>query len=244
MSTYGNYIEATIKDEFSLIQTFKNDENSCVELFKNNTSENKLVLIKSKNRNDHIFRALRGLAHPNLPVIFDACSCDEHIIVIESYIEGVLLSEKVKEAALKKKKAIKYILDVCKGLSFLHSMGIIHRDIKPTNIIIDNEDKAVLIDLNSARHVSDKQDHDTVNLGTVGYAAPEQYGVHQSIPATDIYALGVLLNELVINIHPTIQTPSGKLGKIIKKCTETQIYNRYQSVDALASDLNKYLFWH
>lgn len=244
MSTYGNYIETTIKNDFKLVKTFKNDELSCVELFQHSSNTNKLVLIKSRNRNDHIFRALRGLSHPNLPIIFDACSCEEHLIILESYIEGIPLSEKIKVAAPKKKKAISYILDICEALNFLHSKGIIHRDIKPTNIIIDKEDKAVLIDLNSARHVSDKQEHDTINLGTVGYAAPEQYGVHQSIPATDIYALGVLLNELVINSHPTIQTPSGKLGKIIKKCTETQIYNRYQSVDALASDLKKYLFWH
>lgn len=244
MSTYGNYIETTLKEEFSLIQTFKNDENSCVELFRNKTSGNELILIKSKNRNDHIFRALRGLSHPNLPIIFDVCSCEEHLVILESYVEGLLLSDKIKEDSPKKKTAIKYILDVCEGLKFLHSKGIIHRDIKPSNIIITSEDKAVLIDLNSARHVSDKQDRDTVNLGTVGYAAPEQYGVHQSIPATDIYALGVLLNELIINTHPTIQTPSGKLGKIIKKCTETQIYNRYQTVDSFVSDLKKYLFWH
>lgn len=244
MSTYGNYIETTIKKDYKLIKTFKNDEISCVELFQNKENSNKLILIKSKNRNDHIFRSLRGLTHPNLPIIFDACSCEEHLIVLESYVDGLLLSEKVKEDAPKKKMAIKYILDVCEALKFLHSLGIIHRDIKPTNIIINNKDKAVLIDLNSARHVSDKQECDTINLGTVGYAAPEQYGLHQSIPATDIYALGVLLNELVINSHPTIQTPSGKLGKIIKKCTETQIYNRYQTIDELISELKRYLRWH
>lgn len=244
MSTYGNYIETTIEKDFNLIKTFKKDEVSCVELFENKENSNKLILIKSKNRNDHIFRALRGLTHPHLPVIFDACSCEEHLIVLESYIEGVPLSEKTKEGLPKKKIAIRYILDVCEALKFLHSLGIIHRDIKPTNIIINNEDKAVLIDLNSARHISDNQERDTVNLGTVGYAAPEQYGLHQSIPATDIYALGVLLNELVINNHPTIQTPSGKLGKIIKKCTETQIYNRYQTIDELISELKRYLIFH
>ncbi|MBO5065997.1 MAG: serine/threonine protein kinase [Clostridia bacterium] len=244
MSTYGNYIETTLKEDFRLIKAFKNDEHSCVELFQNKENNNKLVLIKSKNRNDHIFRALRGHAHPNLPVIFDACSCDDHLIVLESYIDGLPLSEKIKRDTPKKKKAIKYILDICEGLKFLHSLGIIHRDIKPANIIIDKSDTAVLIDLNSARHVSDKQECDTINLGTVGYAAPEQYGIHQSIPATDIYALGVLLNELTINTHPTIQTPSGKLGKIIKKCTETQIYNRYQTIDELISELKRYLIWH
>ena len=135
-------------------------------------------------------------------------------------------------------------MDICDALEFLHSLNIIHRDIKPQNIIIDENDKAVLIDLQAARNIADKQKKDTVNLGTVGYAAPEQYGVHQSIPPTDIYALGVLLNEMLTGAHPSINTPTGKLGRIIKKCTETQIYKRYQTVSSLAKDLKKYNKFH
>lgn len=244
MSIYGNYIDETLKSEYALIKVFKDDEFSEISLFEHKTSKNKLIKIISKNRNDHIFRKLRGLKHKNLPVIFDVCSDEDNLLVLESYVEGKSLSEKLKEDTIKPEKAVKYILDICYALQFLHSLDIIHRDVKPQNIIIDNDDNAVLIDLQAARHISDVQEKDTVNLGTVGYAAPEQYGLHQSIPPTDIYAIGVLLNELTVKTHPTIKTPSGKLGKIIKKCTETQIYNRYQTVDKLIADLKRYSLFH
>ncbi len=244
MSIYGNYIDETLKSEYELINVFKNDEFSEISLFEHKASKNKLVKIISKNRNDHIFRKLRGLKHKNLPVIFDVCSDEDNLLVLESYIEGKSLSEKLKEDALKPQQAVKYVLDICSALQFLHSLNIIHRDVKPQNIIVDNSDNAVLIDLQAARHISDVQEKDTVNLGTVGYAAPEQYGLHQSIPPTDIYAIGVLLNELTVKTHPTIKTPSGRLGKIIKKCTETQIYNRYQTVDKLIADLKRYSLFH
>lgn len=244
MSGYEKYIEEILEKEFSSLKIFKDDEFSRIELFEHKTNKNKLVKILSKNRNDHVFRLMRGLKHPNLPTIFDVCSCEEHLLILESFVDGVSLSEKLKEQTLNPQKAVRYVLDVCSALSFLHSLDIIHRDVKPQNIIIDKNDNAVLIDLQAARHISDTQEKDTVNLGTVGYAAPEQYGVHQSIPPTDIYAIGVLLNELIVKTHPTIKTPSGKLGKIIKKCTETQIYNRYQTVDKLITDLKRYSYFH
>ncbi len=244
MSIYGNYIDETLKSEYELINVFKDDEFSKISLFEHKASKNKLIKISSKNRNDHIFRKLRGLKHKNLPIIFDVCSDEDSLLVLESYIEGKSLSEKLKEETIKPEKAVKYVLDICSALQFLHSLDIIHRDVKPQNIIVDNNDSAVLIDLQAARHISDVQEKDTVNLGTVGYAAPEQYGLHQSIPPTDIYAIGVLLNELTVKTHPTIKTPKGNLGKIIKKCTETQIYNRYQTVDKLITDLKRYTFFH
>ena len=240
MNTYEKYIEETLKNEFLSVNIFKDEEYSKIELFEHKTNKNKVVKILSKYRNDHIFRLLRGTQHKNLPVIYDVCSCEKYVLVLESFVDGISLYNKIKNETITTKKAVKYILDICSALEFLHSLNIIHRDIKPQNIIIDKNDNAVLIDLQAARHISDTHEKDTVNLGTVGYAAPEQYGVYQSVPPTDIYAIGVLLNELIVKTHPTIKTPSGKLGKIIKKCTETQIYNRYQTVDKLVKDLKRY----
>ncbi len=239
MNTYEEYISETLEKEFDSVTVFKDSEYSHIELFRNINNSKKLVLIKSQNRNDHIFRRLRGYLHPNLPSIYDVCSCDEYLLVLESFVDGISLADILKESTINTKKTVKYALHICEALKFLHSKQIIHRDIKPENIIITPDDNAVLIDLQAARLVTDKETSDTVNLGTVGYAAPEQYGIHQSVPPTDIYAVGVLLNELTVNCHPIIKTPNGKLGKIIKKCTETQLYNRYQSVDKLISDLKK-----
>ncbi|MBR4286076.1 MAG: serine/threonine protein kinase [Clostridia bacterium] len=239
MSRYEEFIKTTLDNDYSHIKCVKNEDTAKIDVFKHNNSENRLVLIYSKNRNDHIFRILKGVIAPNLPVIYDVCSCEDHLLILESYVEGKTLADILALNPPSTKQALKYSIQICEALSILHSKQIIHRDIKPDNVIITPEDNAVLIDLSASRLLTDNERKDTVSLGTVGYAAPEQYGIHQSTPPTDIYALGVLINELMLGCHPTIKTPSGKLGKIIKKCTETQIYNRYQSADKLMSDLKK-----
>lgn len=239
MSRYEEYINKTLIDDYTHIRCSKNEEAVKIDIFKHNSSGNKLVCIRSQNRNDHIFRLLKGVSAPNLPTIYDICSCENYLLVLESYVEGKTLAETIKVTPLNPKQTIKYVLQICEALRFLHSKQIIHRDIKPENVIITPDGNAVLIDLSAARLLTDSEGKDTVSLGTVGYAAPEQYGIHQSTPPTDIFALGVLLNELIVGCHPSIKTPSGRLGKIIKKCTETQIYNRYQTVEKLISDLKK-----
>lgn len=171
------------------------------------------------------------------------CSNDEDVTVLEEYISGATLRH-IAEAnggTLKRELAVKYALDICNGLVFMHSLGIIHRDIKPSNIIINEQGEAVIIDFGIARLTDDNKYSDTKNLGTAGYAAPEQFGIYQSGPVTDIYAVGVLLNELLLGVHPTIDTPSGKLGKVINKCIMAQMSKRYQSVSELAEVLNKLL---
>ncbi len=240
MSSYGDFIEKIIKDEYKLISVFKNDETTQIELFSHKQKGNKVIKILSKNRNDHIFRKLRGLKNDHLPAIFEVCSCEGHLLVLEEFIEGETLEEVLSKAEFSEKNAINCILDICDTLNFLHKNRIIHRDIKPSNVIITPEGKAVLIDFSASRSINDEKEQDTTNLGTVGYAAPEQFGISQSAAPTDIYALGVMFNEMLINAHPSIKIPRGRLGKIIKKCTETQISERYQNIDALISDLKRY----
>lgn len=239
MSKYGDYINKVLSERYKLIKTFKTDGLSTIELYNQNESDNKLIKIQSVNRNDHIFRKIRGHKHKNLPIIYDVCSADEYVTVLESYVEGETLADILKEKELSTNKALKYIADICNALEFLHNLNIIHRDVKPGNIIITPKDTAVLIDLSAARFINEEKQQDTANLGTVGYAAPEQFGIYQSTPPTDIYALGVMFNEMLTKHHPSLHTPSGKLGKIIKKCTNTQISERYQSIDVLRYDLEQ-----
>ena len=84
-------------------------------------------------------------------------------------------------------------------------------------------------------------DSDTESLGTVGYAAPEQFGIVQSNRSTDIYALGIVLNKMITGVHPSITIPPGKLGKIIEKTTSIQISKRYSDAYQLQKKLKHFI---
>ena len=124
------------------------------------------------------------------------------------------------------------MLQLCRGLSVLHSLGAVHRDIKPENVILRG-DEAVLIDFDASRIVKAEHDADTVILGTVGFAAPEQYGLSQSDERADIYSLGVLLNVMLTGKHPSKELASGKMGRIVRRCTMVNPKERYQNVHSL-----------
>ena len=119
-------------------------------------------------------------------------------------------------------------------MEILHNNNIIHRDIKPANVIVKSDGHATLIDLSIATLLSVQKGNDTQNLGTIGYAAPEQFGLSQSRPETDIYALGIMMNIMLTGVHPTIEIPKG-----IKKCTAISIGERYKNIEELKKDLEK-----
>ena len=231
MSELSNYIDEYLKTEYTLKSTLKDSVQSSVYLYQKNDSAKQIVKISQKNRNDHVLRRLRGQLNKNTATIYEVCSNDEDVTVLEEYISGATLRHIVEAngGTLKRELAVKYALDICNGLVFIHSLGIIHRDIKPSNIIITEQGEAVIIDFGIARLTDDSKYADTKNLGTAGYAAPEQF------------AVGVLLNELLLGVHPTIDTPKGKLGKVINKCIMAQMSKRYQNVSELAEVLNKLL---
>ena len=126
---------------------------------------------------------------------------------------------------------------VCNAVETLHSLGIIHRDIKPENVMIDTKGKVKLIDLNASRQYEEHKTSDTVILGTLGYASPEQLGLSQSDTRTDIYALGVLLNVMLTGEHPSRKLTDGKAKKIVLKCTQIDPNSRFSTVEKLAQAL-------
>lgn len=117
----------------------------------------------------------------------------------------------------------------------LHSCKtpIIHRDIKPENILLDSNKEVWLIDWGAAKKEKTQKNRDTILMGTEGYATPEQYGFSQSESTTDIYALGVLLNELITGCLLSDKKCKGRLGLIVEKCTELEKNKRYKNVDEL-----------
>lgn len=232
-NTLLEYFETNLTENFERLEIIRDCKSNKVELYEHKRTGKKLIKIESKNRNESVLRKLIGLKNENLPEIYDVCSGEKTITVLEEYIEGDTLSTKAENDSLSKKDIIKYTIDVCSALSVLHGMNIVHRDVKPENIIIDDDGKAVLIDLGISRFVTGTKKKDTNKLGTVNYAAPEQFGAMESTFATDVYAVGTLINFLILGVHPSVKTPGGLLGIIIRKCTSTQVYNRYQNVNIL-----------
>ena len=233
ISDLRRYMEQSLAEHYTQVITFKDREDSYVSLYAHKDSGKKMLLRRSGNRNDGVYRALRGKRLCNLPMVLEVCSEEAHLLVLEEYIEGRTLDKILDSGQLTSAQAAAYTIDLCHALEELHSLGIVHRDIKPANVMITPENRAVLLDLSIARKISSDQ-QDTRSLGTVGYAA-------QSNRATDLYALGVLLNTMITGVHPAVDIPRGPIRHIVQKATDTQISKRYKSAAAMARALRPYV---
>ncbi len=234
------YIETLMQENFKKVKTLKIGDKGSIILYEHLAGGKKIIKRVSVIRNDEIYRAIRNRKVENLPQIYEVCSDDKGLVVLEEFIEGKSLLEYISDSkTLSKSQAIKFALNICDALEFLHSKGIIHRDIKPSNVIISDNDTAVLIDLSIARHITSNPEGDTQNLGSVGFAAPEQFGISQSGVTTDIYALGVLLNIMLTGVHPAISVAKGRAGRIIKKMISMEINSRYQTIKDVKKALKR-----
>ncbi len=172
-----------------------------------------------------------------IPRLINYYEDGNQLIVIEEYISGTSLQEKIDNSDLSVSDIRSYMIMLCNILEALHSMTppIIHRDIKPSNIIITSYNYAMLLDFNAAKQFSGQNESDTVLIGTPGYAAPEQYGFGSSSPKTDIYSLGIVLREMLGSITPVpdIAPILHQLNLIAERCTQMTPAARYQSVTEL-----------
>lgn len=166
-----------------------------------------------------------------IPKLIDYYEENEQLILIEEYISGISLQEKLDHAQCSKQDIIHYLLDLCDILEQLHAMTppIVHRDIKPSNLIVTSYNRLILLDFNAAKQFSSFSKVDTVLLGTEGYAAPEQYGFGSSSPQTDIYSIGILLKELTCSCSDSCD----EFSTIIDTCTQMNPNDRYASVSEL-----------
>ena len=199
---------------------------------------------------------LKKLKHPNLPSIVDVIDSDDSFIIIMDYIEGNSLNKALEEYGAQPQE---YVIDWAKQLTdvlgYLHTRNpaIIYRDMKPSNVMLKPDGNVTLIDFGTAREFKEKNLADTVCLGTIGYAAPEQFGgMGQTDARTDIYCLGATLYHLVTGMNPC-EPPyeikpirqinpalSEGLERIILKCTQRDPNDRYQSAAELMYALEHY----
>ena len=165
----------------------------------------------------------------NLPEILETAEQDGQVLVLEEFIQGDTLDSLLRVSQFSPDQTRDITLQLCQALRVLHSIGAVHRDVKPENVILRGRD-AVLIDFDAARLHKPSHKSDTVVLGTTGFAAPEQYGLSQSDARADIYSLGVLINLMLTGEHPSRNLAEGRLGRVVQRCTQISPEKRYQSV--------------
>lgn len=236
----------TIEDKYKL-SFYKEigyiDEKKDIKLVKH--IENNALYVKKKIKifNRDVYEKLMEYRFKNIPQIYLLVEEEDSIIVIEEYIHGKSLEKILEErGVLSEKESVAIILKVCDILEQLHGIKpqIVHRDIKPSNIMISNDNVVKLIDFNAARSVEQKGVSDTYFMGTVNYAAPEQYGFGQSDARTDIYGMAITLNIMLTGDVPK-KSPvaDGLLRHIIDKATKMEPDERYQSINCFRDALSK-----
>ena len=158
---------------------------------------------------------------PYVPVVRDIIrEADGQYLILQDYVQGISLEQILAERhTLSYPEAAHIGIQICKALKALHEFGIVHRDVKPANIILTPDNTAYLIDFDISRTRKDNQRLDTEILGTQGYAAPEQFGFQQTDARADIYSLGVLFNQMCTGVFPQIQLANAPMSHIIQKCT-------------------------
>lgn len=133
----------------------------------------------------------------NIPNILKVEVGDDKITTLEQYIEGKTIEEMIEQGTfINHQQFEKYIVSLATSLQLLHQQGIIHKDVKPANIVV-TDDQIYLIDFNISRTYKAEQTKDTQLFGTEGYASPEQYGFSQTTNMSDVYSLGKTLIDLI-----------------------------------------------
>jgi eukaryotic-like serine/threonine-protein kinase len=137
-----------------------------------------------------------SLNHPNLVSVFDTATDEEGVLIVMEYVEGEALARTLKRGPLPPERVASIVRDVGSALDHAHAQGVVHRDVKPGNVLLRHDGVTKLVDLG----IATAQDHTRLThsgmvLGTAAYMAPEQLEGGETTPATDIYALAVVAYE-------------------------------------------------
>lgn len=170
----------------------------------------------SRDRFTREARAMAQLRHPNVLSVYDFSSTGEHIFLITELITGGTLGELLAESGpLDPATATMMLRSVLLGLSVAHDNGLVHRDIKPHNVLIDADGSIKLADFGLVRAMNNPQKTSNQIVGTVSYISPEQVDGTQITPATDVYSAGIVLFELLTGKVPFVGETS--LGRALAR---------------------------
>ncbi|MBC2011827.1 serine/threonine-protein kinase [Listeria marthii] len=227
----GEMTLAFIEEQYKELDNLNNKENPAVLTRNTSTGElfvRKIIPISFAP----VIEQLKDLSSNYLPKIDVMIPNGNQLIVYEEYINGKNLADLMKTTAtFDADEVTRLMLMLSDALTELHANAIIHRDIKPSNIMISNDGVLKLIDFDASRVFEVGKNQDTVNLGTIGYAAPEQYGYSQTDARSDIYSIGVLMLELLLgkNTLPDKEQATS-LEKIAMQAAAFDPEQRYQSI--------------
>ena len=235
-----------------LAQDIKLERVCAVKMIRKNTYANAIAAEESLNEANK----LKLLAHSAIPLLYDIYDDDERLCIVMEFIDGKNLRTVINEAKepIDEKTLIGWAKQICNVLYYLHTLkpARIFRDLKPANILLQPNGLLKLIDFGTMKNFDDSRSEDTVNLGTKGYAAPEQFGGKGATDArTDIYGFGMTMYHLITGVNPSLPpfefkpiheyrpdiTP--EFEQIIMKCIQVEREERYQSAFDIIIDLGK-----
>lgn len=212
--------------------------------------------------------AAAALSHPNIVAIHEIGEVGGQHFFSMDYIEGRSLAALVRENPLTPQRAAEYVKTIAETMQFAHDRGIVHRDLKPSNILLDLQERPLITDFGLAKQVSN-QSQLTMSgaiIGTPSYMPPEQAAGDAALvgPCSDIYSTGAILYELLTGKPPfRAATPFETVRQVIEtdplsprlvnpnvpkdleticlKCLQKEPTKRYESSQALAAELHRYL---
>ena len=149
-------------------------------------------------------RSVAALSHPNIATVFDYGEDDHRHFIVMEYAEGKDLARVLREdGPLSLDRTVRITVQVCNALAHAHAAGVVHRDVKPANVIIGPSDRVKVTDFGIARAAGDSTLTATGSvLGTAQYISPEQASGTRVTPATDVYSLGIVLYEMLTGAVP------------------------------------------
>ena len=216
-----------------------------------------------RNRFHAESRAVAMLSHPNIMSVHDVSTHDEADYIVMELIDGITLKQYMeKKGTLNWKETLHFAMQIAKALEHAHGRGIVHRDIKPHNVMVLKNGSVQVTDFGIARLMSQSNTLTKEALGSVHYISPEHAKGGRVDNRSDLYSLGVVMYEMItgrapydgdspvavaiqhINggaAMPSTLNPNipGGLEQIIMKCMQTDPDQRYNSATALLYDLEK-----